>query len=739
MKDKANLEGSEFEYDVMSIEGTEEIDWLKLAKAAYDTSTSFLDKRYRKQFEKNLSNFQSKHPAGSKYHLDSYKSRSKLFRPKTRTAVRKNESSLASALFSATDSVVLEAEDADDPQKRVDAAYWNEAMNYRLDKTIPWFQTVVGAFQEASVYGMVVSKQYWEYEEIEKPGEGVVIPDPVNPNFAAVDDRGQTLMRPEIDVIKDRPKVRLIEVENFRFDPSCDWTDPINSSPYLCECIPMYLCDVREKMNRTDEKTGQPEWAPLEDSAILAAGKETQQTDDTTKKKRQGGDNEADQTVPDFEIVWIHENVIRQEGEDWIYYTLGTQKMLTEPEPLEEVYKQGYRPYVLGKVVVEAHKPVPVGTVELGENLQSEANDTVNQRLDNVKLVLNQRKYVNRNAETDLHSLLNSVPGGITLTNDPNAIVAEKVQDVTSSSYNEQNRLDTDFDDIAGVFSGASVANNRQMNETVGGMEMMSQFANKETEYLIRTFVETWVEPVLRQLVDLEQLYEDDDHIKDIATKAVVKAEEKRVEKGGEGGPPVPEPEQIPSGEHRNIDVRVNVGFGSLNPEQRIKKVTSGLKVLGEVAPWAMANLDVEEVAKDVFGALGHKNGHKFFSSFKKPEPQGDPEAELKAQELQLKAQEMQTNAQLRQQEMQLKQMEAQSKVQVEQAKLELERELGYANIAAKENITVMQLQTKLGVDQQKLDLDKMIAGANNLTSLAEVERKGEELKFKERTGRQGI
>ena len=732
MKDTANLEGKEFEYATQVLSDGEETDWLGLARAASEASTDFLDKRYRKQFEKNLANYQSKHPDGSKYYLDSYKTRSRLFRPKTRTAVRKNESAIASALFAASDSVVLEAEDSDDPQKRLDAAYWNEIINYRLDKTIPWFKTVVGAFQEAMIYGVVVSKQYWEYEEIET-GKGEAIPDPVDPDFAMTDDTGEVLMRPEIDVIKDRPKIRLVEIENIRFDPASDWTDPINSSPYLLEYIPMYLCDVREKMGRVDEKTGQPEWAFFEDTTILAAGKEQDKTEDSIRAKREKGHDDDRQTVSDFEIVWVHENIVRREGSDWIYYTLGTQRMLTEPEPLENVYLQKQRPYVAGNVVIEAHKAIPSGTVELGENLQAEANDIVNQRLDNVKLVLNQRKYVDRNAEVDLNSLLRSVPGGITLTNDVNAVVPERVQDVTSSAYGEQSRLDTDFDDIAGVFSGASAVNNRQMNETVGGMNMMSQFAIKETEYLIRTFVETWVEPVLRQLVDLEQYYEDDEHIKDIAEKAVQKSEKKRIDKlGGEtgGAQDVDQTEEltVPSDQHQNIDVRVNVGFGSLNPEMRIRRVVEGLKVLGEVAPWTMANLDVEEVAKDIFGALGHKNGHKFFSSFERPEPQPEPEVEIKKQELQLKQQELQ------------------GKMQIEQAKLELERELGYATIAAKEKLTIIELQAKLGLEQGraahgmvKTQQDREIAGANNLTKLAEVERKGEELQFKATTGRQGI
>ena len=767
MKDKAKLEGSLSDTVAMSkndgaeIKDPEEVDWLGLARANYRASTDFLDKEYRTQFDKNLSNFRSKHPVGSKYNTDTYKFRSRLFRPKTRTAVRKNEASLAAAIFSATDTVVLEAEDSDDPQKRVDAVYWNEVVNYRLDKTIPWFKTVIGAFQEASIYGIIVSKQYWEYEEY-VVGE-VPVEDPMDTTKPMKDNEGNVMMRPEMDVKKDRPVVKLIEIENIRFAPNCDWTDPINSSPYLVECIPMYLSDVRAKMTDTDEETGEPDWKYYSDSAMLASSADLDMDGGKSKKKKK--DDSDDNEVVEFAIVWVLEHTVRYQGQDLIYYTLGTSKQLTEPEPLQSVYMHGIRPYVLGNTIIEAHKSIPDSAVQLSDPLQAEANDVVNQRRDNVKIVLNQRKIVDRNSNTDLHALSRSVPGGVVLTDDPGGVQPESVRDVTGSAYSEQDRVDTDFDDISGVFNTGSVANNRALGETVGGMELMNASATKNEEYVIRTFVETWMEPVLRQLVNLEQHYEDDDHIKEIATKAMKKSEKKRAEKMSapaegappvegappapvEGAPPAPVEGEVPAEEleayeplpePQKIDLRVNVGFGNLNPDQRVKKIVSGLKMMGEVAPWAMENLDVETVSDRIFGALGHKNGHKFFTSFEKPEPQGDPEADLRAKELQLKEMELASNEKF-------KGIELQLKAQIEEQKLINDRELGMAKIAAEQDITVKKLYTQLGIEgekrmneREKINVDKAVRSATNITKLADVQNKYNELEFKKETGRPGI
>jgi hypothetical protein len=52
---------------------------------------------------------------------------------------------------------------------------------------------------------------------------------------------------------------------------------------------------------------------------------------------------------------------------------------------------------------------------------------------------------------------------------------------------------------------------NREGNaQTVGGAAMMSQTAGSVSDYGLRVFFETWMEPVLKQLMKLEQAYENE-------------------------------------------------------------------------------------------------------------------------------------------------------------------------------------------------------------------------------------
>jgi hypothetical protein len=168
-------------------------------------------------------------------------------------------------------------------------------------------------------------------------------------------------------------------------------------------------------------------------------------------------------------------------------------------------------PAQIGFCVIETHKPVPTSKIGLTSELQRETNEIGNQRLDNVKFVLNKRWLIRRGANIDVESLLRNVPGGVTMVNNVETDMragelAGRDELELSGAGPRERRLRR----ARRQLQPRSVLTNRKLNETVGGMRMMSQGANMMTEYDIRVFVETWVEPVLRQFVKIEQAYETD-------------------------------------------------------------------------------------------------------------------------------------------------------------------------------------------------------------------------------------
>jgi hypothetical protein len=579
-----------------------ERDWLTIARDSFTSSTTYMEANFRKQWEDSLAMFQSRHPSGSKYNSDLYKSRSHIFRPKTRSVVRKNEAAAAAAFFSNVDVVSVEPENSSDKEQQASAELVFQLINYRLQKSIPWFKLVIGALQDAQVHGVVCSYQYWKYKE--KATQQQALDEYGQPAF---DENGPVLQDGEPIILEDKPCVELIPIENIRFDPGADWLDVVNSTPYLIRMVPMYVSDVKAMMATTDRKTGQPKWKNLSDGEIRQAMSDFDSIRQQRENRREDPKAENNAPLQEFEIVWCHENFIRLDGEDVVYWTMGTQHMLTEPTPLADVYFTGERPIVIGNATIEAHRAVPDSLVQLGSQLQREANDVVNQRLDNVKLVLNKRWKAKRGKNVDVPSLHKNMAGSVTMMDSLDDVEEINWPDVTSSAYQEQDRINVDYDELVGNFSGSSVMTNRQLNETVGGMSLLNGGASQLTEYMLRTFVETWVEPTLRQLVKLEQQYETDMVILGLAGEKAQMLQKYGIQ---------PDLDKMLN---QDLTVRVNVGMGATDPHTKLQKFTLAVKTYAE-AVQMIPDSDREAVRKEIFGLAGYRDGGRFFQEQDSPQ-----------------------------------------------------------------------------------------------------------------------
>lgn len=552
-------------------------DYLSLARDAYNASTTFFDSSIRKQVEAAIRQFQGVHPAGSKYHSDSYKTKSRLFRPKTRATIRKNEAVAAEALFSTRDAVAVGAEDDNNQLQLAAAALMKHLVELRLKKSIPWFLVSMGAYQDAQTVGVCISYNYWEYNKAKK---------------------------------RDRPCIELLPIENFRFDPAASWLDPVNSSPYNIRMIPMYVKDVRARMRRADGQ-GKRRWKPLEDSQILAAMNAYADTTRLTRERGRTDSTSQSQAINDFSIVWVHENIMEIDGRDFVWFTLSTFGLLTDPVPLEDEYWHGVRPFTLGYCVIETHKNYPDGVAGITKDTQAEINDTANMRLDNWKFAMNKRYFAKRGAQVDIRSITRNVPGAVTLMNDPDGDVKViDTEDVTSSAHQEQDRLNLDFDDIAGTMSQSSVMSNRKLNETVGGLNLLTSNSNQVGSYQLRTWVETWVEPTLRQLMLLEAYYETDQTILKMAGQAAKLQEDFGLDAITD--------ELM----QQELTLTVDVGIGATNPQDKVNNFLTGMRALKEILMDGVLErygLDVQDVVKEVFGHLGYRDGGRFFDRAEDP------------------------------------------------------------------------------------------------------------------------
>ena len=285
-----------------------ETDWIDLSRQAYDASSAFVDAKYRADWDYSLRAFRNEHAPGSKYNSEEFKARSRIFRPKTRSIIRKNEAAGYQAAFSNREMVTVDAGNPDDIMSVASAACMKEIMEYRLSRTLPAFELYIGGLQDAQTTGAVVSYQYWEYE-----------------------------IAPDGRKLKDRPCIELRPIENIRLDGGASWIDPVGTTPYFCDILPFYVCDVRAMMTNKDD-TGKPKWKRFDDAVILRARPDVM---DSTRKARLGGRQDPqDETtgIKAFDIVWVMRWFMKDsQGGDHTYYTLGTEEMLTAAKPIDDV------------------------------------------------------------------------------------------------------------------------------------------------------------------------------------------------------------------------------------------------------------------------------------------------------------------------------------------------------------------------------------------------------------------
>jgi len=666
------------------LQGTDDW-WLARASSAFRASEQWFDSSVRRKVEDNMRMFNSKHPRGSKYHHSAYSKRSKLFRPKIRTATRKLEAAASAAFFATQDAVSCVAPNPGNPRQNLSATVQTELLNYRLTTDIPWYLTVLGGLQDSSKQGVVISKQSWKFREIDQVFEE-----------SFISNSGEDLgVERTIDkkVLSDHPDITLVPIENLRISPASDWRDPANSSPYLIDREPFFVHEILERGGKGSQR-GHTAWREMGMDQIRSS---LRNDFDSIREAREGSRedryDDVRTDVEQYDVVWVHHNFMRVDGEDWYFDTLGEEFMLSEePVPASEIFPTTLRPYVIGYSTIETHKPYPAGAVELASPLTEESNDVTNLRLDAIRHVLSPRYFIRRGQSVDIQSLMKNVPGGVTTMDDPNTDVnIRTVKDPTSGSYQEQDRLDLATDDLLGNFSGSSVANNRNVNETVGGMNLLSEGANEITEMTIRILTETWIEKVLQQVMEFEMAYESDEVVLSIV--------------GMRSGV---HPRAAFDMLKEPTRTTVNVGFGATDPMKKLEKLKVAFTTLVELKPEMASKIDGKEIVTEIFGSLGYKSAERFFPELFSKE--ANPEVQELQQRIQELEQQIATDQPKIDGTIKVAEIQSKGKQTIEQMRIASSDKRNQREVALKHKIAGNKLKVDMlnyGMKQATNDLDK--------------------------------
>ena len=670
---------------------------LMLVRDAESLSSTYMETAFRTAWARSYKAYRNEHFDGSKYTSDQFKARSKIFRPKTRSAVRKNLAAAAEGLFSTMDAITINPQNDADPFQRASAAIKHELMNYRLSRNsgkagIAWFQIAMGARQDSQITGVCISKQSWRY--IEVGGK----------------------------VREDRPEITLYPPENVLIDPSADWVNPAQSGIYLILRNPMQVDDIMTMVRQN--KNSRTRWRDISEQELRNFASSPMDALNT-RRARQGGVDNKDRTTTgrSFGVVWVYEVFMRIGGEEYTWWAIEGRQLLSDPIKVEEAYPAhgGERPVTIGFGSLDAHQPIPMSPVETWQQLQQEANDLANLRLDHMKQVVSPVTKVKRGRQVDLQQVQKRGPNTVLLLKDLEDVEFDRPQDVPPSAHTESAYINNDFDDLAGSFNQASVQGNRQLNETVGGMRLLSGSANAITEFDLRVWVETWVEPTLAQVLKLEEMFEDDETILAIAGD--------RAQLFQRYGLDVVTDRLLM--QECLVKVNVGTGAGTTDPMQKLKKFQMATEALGAVLePYAASGqlqlppIDVKAITDEVFGAAGYKDGgERFFIDPNNPE-QEQPEAPPNPAmlEAQAKAEAAQAETAMAQQQHQATMMAKgqQHDQKMQMAAADAQRRAEAAELKRAED----EHQAAIRAEQRRIDLERVreAAEAKRAKDEAEIE-----------------
>lgn len=626
----------------------EDIDLLAVMGRAEQISKDYHARTVEKPLARSYKAWQNQHADGSKYLGPAFRGRSRLFVPKTRAAVRKNLATAAASLFSTEDVVNIAATFEDDQQQRATAAVIKADLDYRLTRSssksgIPWYLISMGACLDSQLTGVSISKQFWEYQEV-PTGKYEVRQEPLiddETGIAMLDELGMPVLRdvkvPVMRVVRDRPMVELHPIENCGLDPAAPWHSPVQHGRWFYCRYPMGLSDARALIASGGKGGVDPEWLDVPDEVLLRGRTEDDRVG--SRRVREGGGDRYEDAKGhgELDIVWLQENFVRIDGTDYHFWSVGRHAYISKVREVRESYPEfdGERPYVMGVAQLDTHRVFPQSPVETWQPLQLEINDVANLRLDTLKRSIAPLALVKRSKKVDLQALQRrGQPDAVLLVDSMDDVLLQNTPGPTGAAFTETSVNNALFDELSGSFSTSSVQSSRQLNETVGGMRLMSGAANAVSEFDLRMWIETWVEPVLRHLVHLVRYYESDERILAIA------GQNARVWTRFDYMPNLDDFEQT------EVTLRVNAGIGALDPLQKLQKLRVAMEMLQPLMGEAKAagiSIDVAAIIEEVMGAAGFRDGRRFFKFGDPPQQQPDPEVIKLMEELKVKREQIQS------------------------------------------------------------------------------------------------
>lgn len=445
--------------------------------------------------------------------------KSRIFFPMINTKVKRVLASFQEAYFSNDEFAKVSPTD-EEPQNTIIAEALQKAADFYTSKEMKLFSNFDEIFLEAIVYGTAIAKVMWD---------------------------------------GTKPRIDKLSIDDVYFDPSAR---SFEDCRFVIEKIYLTQSDIAKLQRDGIYDNTFDAYSLNQDSLSNAAGL-------VANNK--------------YSKVVLHDVYFKENGK-WYLATVHNKTTivrspveLTDGLPIFAGYLVPQFIAPLDYTAIRSYGDSPIASLI---PLQDEMNARRNQQIDALGLQLNPKMIVQLGSGIDPLDLKRGA-GSIIKANNINGVQVLPPPNI-ASSINEVSRLDAELQEAIGVTSYNSGVDSSQLNNTATGISILSQEANTRIQAYIRSFNETFMEPVFMQLCRLIYKYGDARFFDGIDRSAPLKA-----------------------------SISINTGIGATNKQVQLNAYQTAYQMF-------MAMQDVpnaRRILKEILPILGIKNTKEYFEN----------------------------------------------------------------------------------------------------------------------------
>ncbi len=636
----------------------------KKSQKAWEISENYLD-NFKDKIIRRYKMYNSEHYTEEKYCEDDY-TRNKHYVPKSHEFVKNSVSQVVQAYFLNPEFIYLTPEVTEDVVSGMSAEYFTYVLNKRLKSKNNWWLTFIEmTAQSGFIHNMCIAKVDWDVD-----GKySIAVP---------------------------------IMLERLRLDPYADPLDPIGTSAFIIHQTEMYVDDLKAKQKEDG-------WLPfeVEDLQENFVSSVTSDDDITTSKFKEGYNPQEGHSAvdPELQKVFIHENIIRENNKYYVFYTLGTSKMLTKVMPIEDVYPQGL-PFVMAPLYPEEMKIYATAPLDHAYPAQKLINDYTNSAMDAIDQVAWPVNIIKANSGFDAKKLKKVGPNSFIEARNPQSDIVQLTKQVQPQALRgEIPFLMNNFDSTVGGLPNSTVSAEGG-DTTATGQNMRYRSQSQVINMYLMNYNEKFIEPVIELMLKCEKIFglKEEKFVQKVFknTKLLERYSVRLQEAGID-----PNSFEIDK-EFADADMNlaVNVGMGAVSPQMRIEQFLASLNAIRNILPNVQTQLDTKEIIKELMSLNGYKDYNRFFTT------QDDPRiAELQ-----------QTVQQLQQQLLQKKTPEEiAAEVALKNAAAQEKNVKSQLNIAQLGKIEAETIATKVNAQKAAIETGKEIAIMPEIAQASDV------------------